>query len=236
MKTLSIDTSSNICSIAILEDTNILYKDSISDRLTHSEHLMPMIQKAFENLNISLSNIDLLTCAKGPGSFTGIRIGIATICAFRDLYNKTAIGISSLEGLAYNIPFKDNSLVCSLIDAKNDNVYAGLFKCENNHYVLINKYISDNINNVLTLLNQYSNYDITFVGTGAIAFSDLIKDTIVNSNIAPEQLNVSNAVAIAKAGIYKYYNCNSEEELSLSPLYLKKSSAEIELEKKLKGI
>ena len=236
MKILSIDTSSNVCSIAVLENANILYEDSIFDKLTHSEHLMPMIQKAFKSLNLNLSDMDLLTCAKGPGSFTGIRIGIATVCAFRDLTNKTAIGISSLEGLAYNIPFKDNSLVCSLIDAKNENVYAGLFKCENDHYILINDYISDNINNVLNSLNKYSNYDITFVGTGAIVFSDLIKNTFSNSSIAPENLNVSNAISIAKAGIYKYYNCNNEEDLSLAPLYLKKSSAEIELEKKLKEI
>ncbi len=100
MKTLSIDTSSNICSLAILADNKIIYEDYIADKLTHSENLMPMIKKAFDNLTINLADIDLFTCSKGPGSFTGIRIGVATICAFRDYYNKKALGMSSLEVLA----------------------------------------------------------------------------------------------------------------------------------------
>ena len=233
MKTLSIDTSSNICSLAILDDSKIIYEDYIADKLTHSENLMPMIQKAFENLPITLADIDLFTCSKGPGSFTGIRIGVATICAFRDYYNKKAIGISSLEGLAYNIVPKENSLVCSMIDAKNNNVYAGLFKYENSHYSLIDKYISDNINSTLDSLNHYSNNEIIFVGSGTITYSSQIKYYFKNCLIAEGNANNSSASGIAKAAIYKYFNCTSKEDIALSPLYLKKSSAEIELEKKL---
>ena len=233
MKTLSIDTSSNICSLAILADNKIIYEDYIADKLTHSENLMPMIKKAFDNLTINLDDIDLFTCSKGPGSFTGIRIGVATICAFRDYYNKKAIGISSLEGLAYNITTNDNSLVCSMIDAKNNNVYAGLFKYKKNHYSLISKYMSDNINNVLYSLKNYSDDTTTFVGSGSEAHSELIKDMFKNCFLSEGNQNNSSATGVAKAAIYKYFNCNSQEELSLSPLYLKKSSAEIELEKKI---
>lgn len=233
MKTLSIDTSSNICSLAILDDTKIIYEDYIADKLTHSENLMPMIKKAFDNLQINLADIDLFACSKGPGSFTGIRIGVATICAFRDYYNKKAIGISSLEGLAYNIVPKENSLVCSIIDAKNNNVYAVLFKYEDSHYSLIDKYISDNINNALDSLNHYSNNKIIFVGSGATTYSSQIKDSIKNCLITEGNSNNSSASGVAKAAIYKYFNCTDKEDLALSPLYLKKSSAEIELEKKL---
>lgn len=231
MKILSIDTSSNICSVSILEDTTLIWEDHISDKLTHSENLMPMIKKSLESLNLNLSDIDLFTCSKGPGSFTGIRIGVSTICAFRDYFNKPAIGISSLESLAYNIISEENSLVCSIIDAKNNNVYAGLFKYEDSHYSLINNYIADNINNVLTMLNNYYNLPITFVGSGAEIYSELLKNTFNNCSISVN--NNSSSISVAKAANYKYYNCTSKEELSLSPLYLKKSSAEIELDKKL---
>lgn len=233
MKTLSIDTSSNICSLAILEDSKIIYEDYIADKLTHSENLMPMIQKAFENLAINLTDINLFACSKGPGSFTGIRIGVATITAFRDYYNKPAIGISSLEGLAYNIVPKEGSLLCSMIDAKNNNVYTGLFKYEEQHYSLIDKYMSENITNTLKALNYYSNNEIIFVGSGAISYSALIKDSFKNCSIMEGTANNSSACGVAKAALYKYFNCTSKEELALSPLYLKKSSAEIELEKKL---
>ena len=208
MKTLSIDTSSNICSLAILDDNKIIYEDYIADKLTHSENLMPMIKKAFDNLQINLADIDLFACSK-------------------------AIGISSLEGLAYNIVPKENSLVCSIIDAKNNNVYAGLFKYEDSHYSLIDKYISDNINNALDSLNYYSNNKIIFVGSGATTYSSQIKDSIKNCLITEGNSNNSSASGVAKAAIYKYFNCTDKEDLALSPLYLKKSSAEIELEKKL---
>lgn len=91
MKILSIDTSSTICSVAILEDTTVLGEITTEDANTHSVTLMPQIAKLFENTGLSLSDIDLFACDKGPGSFTGIRIGIATIKAFCDTTNKPAI-------------------------------------------------------------------------------------------------------------------------------------------------
>lgn len=126
MKILSIDTSSDICSVAILEDNTVLKELHIDDIKTHSEKLMPLIKNIFDDCKLSLDNIDLIACSKGPGSFTGIRIGIATSKAFSDSQNIQAIGISSLDGLAYNI--ENKNLTCSIIDAKNNNVYFGLFE------------------------------------------------------------------------------------------------------------
>ena len=101
------------------------------------------------------------------------------------------------------------------------------------HYSLIDKYISDNINNTLDILYNYSNTEIIFVGSGATTYSSQIKASIKNCLITEGNANNSSASGVAKAAIYKYFNCTDKEDLSLSPLYLKKSSAEIELEKKL---
>ena len=120
MKILSIDTSSNICAVAILENETLLKEISQNNGFTHSENLMPMIQELFSALNLTLNDIDLIVCDKGPGSFTGIRIGTATAMGFSNSLNIESIGISSLEALAYNI--KEPSIICSLIDAKKDNV------------------------------------------------------------------------------------------------------------------
>ena len=119
MKILRIDTSSNICGIAVLEDANLLKEISQNNGLTHSETLMPIIKNTLENLNIALKDIDLIVCDKGPGSFTGIRIGVATAKAFSDSLDIKSVGISSLEAMVYNV--KTNGVICSLIDAKNDN-------------------------------------------------------------------------------------------------------------------
>ena len=87
MKTLAIDTSSKNASVAILEDLNTLIELNNEDEKTHSQKLMPMIDEAFQKMNLSLDDIDLISCSLGPGSFTGVRIGIATAKAFVDSRN-----------------------------------------------------------------------------------------------------------------------------------------------------
>lgn len=179
MKILSIDTSSNICSVAILQDKKIIYEKNIDNQLTHSQKLMPMIQECMDNASISIRDIDIFACSKGPGSFTGIRIGIATITAFVDVFKKPAFGITSLEGLAYNV--KNEGLICSLIDAKNDNVYCGLFKLDNNQYTLLQDYTSDHIDNIFQTLFMYKNEKITFVGDGAVLHRNKLSSYFNNS-------------------------------------------------------
>ena len=103
MKILSIDTASNVCGVSILDNKKSLcFLDTNTGR-THSENLMPMVQEAFEKTNLKLSDMDLLVCDLGPGSFTGIRIGVATVKAFADSLNIPCSGISSLKALAYNL-------------------------------------------------------------------------------------------------------------------------------------
>lgn len=228
MKILAIDTSSNICSVAILDDLNILYEYSSNDGLTHSQNLMPMIDEAFKKTSLSLKDIDLYSCSIGPGSFTGIRIGVSTVKAFVDVYSKPSIGISSLEGLSYNL---DSEYVCSIIDAKHDNVYYALFKKDKatNGYSLLTDLCATSIDFCLLELSQFGNNTINFVGDGALIYKDKILDKFKNSILASEDLNNQNAVSIGKAAYIKYINNISSS--SLSPLYLKKSQAEMMLDK-----
>ena len=135
MKILCIDTSSNLCSVAILEDDKLIKKIELNNGLTHSETLMLLIKQILDECNLSLKNIDLLVSDIGPGSFTGIRIGVSTIKAFADSLNIPCVGISSLEVLAYNV--KTNGLICSTIDCKNDNCYFTLFKLIDDTYVVL---------------------------------------------------------------------------------------------------
>ena len=129
LKILSIETSSKICSVAILEDKNLVKKIELNNGLTHSETLMPLIKQILNETNLNLSDMNLLVCDIGPGSFTGIRIGVATVKAFTDSLQIPSVGISSLEGLAYNI--KDDGLICSIIDCKNNNCYYALYELKN---------------------------------------------------------------------------------------------------------
>lgn len=227
MKILSVETSSIVCSVAILEDNKVLYENSIDNALSHSENLMPMIKKAFDETNLTLADIDLFACSKGPGSFTGIRIGISTIKAFVDVYNKPSFGISSLEGLAYNV--ENSKYVCSIINAKNNNAYAALYENKNGIYELKLDYLSTDITSIINKLNSFINEDITFVGDGSIEFNTLLKTAFKNANFAQNNANKCNAVSIGIAA-FNHNNANLNFDNSLSPMYLKKSQAERQLE------
>lgn len=224
MLILSITTSSNNCSVAITQDDNCIKELNISNAKTHSENLMPLIDAILKETNLALTSFDYLACDIGPGSFTGIRIGIATIKAISEIINIPILPVSSLEGLS---AVCDNSseTICSLIDARNDQVYCGLF---NKDYSKKIEYMADSITSIVDKLKNIEN--ITFVGDGADIHKSLLKDCFTNASFI-ENICLS-AKYIAKIAILKINSdqvCNADE---LLPLYLRKSQAERMAEKK----
>lgn len=227
MKILAIDTSSKICSVSILEDDNVILEKHSNDEKTHSQNLMPLVDKLFKETNLTLNEINLLSCCLGPGSFTGIRIGLATIKAFADAKNIPVVGVTSLESLAYNI--KQTGLIVSLIDAKNDNVYYSLFSFDGKNYKQIGDYQADNIENILNSLSIYDDA-LIFVGDGAFLHHALIKKLIKNAIFATENENYQTSISIGKSAYNKYTNGIFGDSNSVLPVYLKKSQAERQID------
>ena len=222
MKILSIETSGSICAVALNENDKLIKEEIIEDENTHSVKLMPLVDKLLKETNTTVNDIDLFACDVGPGSFTGIRIGVSTIKAFLDVTNKKSVGITSLETLAYNLDTED--IVCSIIDARNENAYYGFFKKEEGIYINIDNLGFDNINNIIEMANN-KNKKIIFIGNGSIIYKDMIESKIENSEIVlDEEKNKFNARNIALAAYYK--QDKSEDSNNLIPVYLRKSSAE----------
>ena len=221
MKILSIDTASNICTVAILEDYECKEEITVNDARNHSEKIMPVIEEALNRTNLNLKDINLIVCDKGPGSFTGIRIGVGTVLAFEDSLNIPCIGVSSLESLAYNV--KKKGIICSLIDAKNDNVYFGLFGNDQN-YQQLDDLAFLSIDEVISKIKIFDN--ITFVGDGALVHQELLKNSTHNCSFCDK--NDLSSYSLGIAGLYKY---NRNIKNSLMPLYLRKSQAERALER-----
>lgn len=245
MKILAIDTSSKICSVTILENEKILMNLSNDDEKTHSVKLMPMVDKAFSDTKLSLDDIELLACCIGPGSFTGVRIGIATIKAFADVKNIPVIGITSLESLAYNVRdiAKESSLVCSLIDAKNNNVYCGLYQftkkhSDSNSDCKLISILAEDIDTTIEKLNETiasNNFNqIIFVGDGSIIYKEKLFSIFKNALFASDDKNLQNGISIGLAGLDKYLLDEYGNSSSISPIYLRKSQAERALEEKIK--
>lgn len=235
MKILAVDTSSKLCSVAILEDKNLIKKLELDNGLTHSETLMPLIQQLLNECSLSLNNINLLVSDIGPGSFTGIRIGVSSCKAFSDSLNIPCVGISSLEVLAYNI--QNDGIICSTIDCKNNNCYFALYELNSGNYNVLIEPCAKSVNDVLDLLNsQYYNKCISFVGDGIPSeklhsIYDNNADSEVTKNIISSYINVEN---LGTAGYKKFIN-NKKIGEEILPLYLKKPQAQIQLEEKLKA-
>ena len=222
---LSISTSTNICSVSLGNENTIIKELSINDAKTHSENLMPLIDKLLKTTNYSLKDISYLACDVGPGSFTGIRIGIATIKAISEVHNIPIVPISSLQALSYNANISDG-LICSMIDARNENIYYCTF--DKNH-LPIQDLKAEHIDEALNYLSNLDN-KITFVGNGAIVNKEKIIEKLSSKAIFHEQNDLlsSKVLVTARKKIEKKEYCNADE---LLPIYLRKSQAERMLEK-----
>lgn len=223
MKILSIDTASNLCTVAVLENEKCIKEIIVDDARNHSEKIMPVIEQALLESNLTLQNIDLIVCDKGPGSFTGIRIGVGTVLAFKDSLNIPSVGISSLEALAYNI--NTDGIICSLIDAKNNNVYFGVFEKKNNIVTQLEEFSFKTIDEIIPILQKYNK--IIFVGDGSTQHKEFLHSNFNTSTFSDK--NDLSSFSLGLAGLSAYNkNINSD----LMPLYLRKSQAERALENK----
>ena len=218
MKILAVDTSSEICSVAILENDNVIVENSLNDGKTHSENLMTIMENTLEENKIKLSDIDLIACSVGPGSFTGIRIGVSSIKAIAEVLDVPVAAVTSLEALAKNVELKDVTIV-SLIDAKNDQVYAGIF---DDNYDKKEEYIADSIYNVVERIKEYDN--IIFVGSAAIKYMDLLNENFDDVKVA--DVNVQTASNVGKIGYKKHKEKDLKSADTIMPMYLRKSQAE----------
>ena len=227
MKILALDTSTMMASIAVLDENRILGEYSLNQEETHSETLVPMVKELLESLNLKVSDMDLFVLATGPGSFTGLRIGAATLKGFAHLFNKPVVGVSTLEGLAFNLPY--NKTIVPMIDARRDRVYTGVYRFEDNQLRTLMEPDVMEIDELLDYLDK--NYDQVVVnGDGATMFKDKIKDILSNKvQFATIGNNFCRAASIGEIGLIKYNLGQIDDYYSLVPDYLRESQAQRDL-------
>ena len=219
MQILAVTTSSNNCSVAILKEKKEIKELNIENEKTHSENLMPLIEQTLKESNTNLKEIDYLACDVGPGSFTGIRIGIATIKAISEVCKIPICAVSSLEGLAY-INQQSKNYTVSLIDARNEQAYCGIF---NSDYSINRDFFADTIQNIIDILKQKEEH-INFVGNATNVYYNILKLNFPNAIFFKEnRLLGSN---IARAAIKKIEENKIYTADNLLPIYLRKSQAE----------
>lgn len=235
MKILSLDTSGSPASVAVLEEGIILGEYTVNHKKTHSQIIMPLIDNLLKTLELHPEDIDVFSVAIGPGSFTGLRIGIATIKGIAQSLNKPVIGVPTLDGLAFNLPFFEG-LICPIMDARNDNVYTAVYSLDHNYNLSMHTdYLALHIDELIKLLIEMKK-TVLFVGDAVLKFKPLIEKKLENLAIfAPKHLLFQKASSIGFAGYKKAISGELHSYIDLVPLYLRQSQAE-RLYQKLKGL
>lgn len=221
MRILAVDTSAVCASVAITQDEKILSECSTNTGLTHSRTLMPMIDSALKNAEIELDSIDYLACSVGPGSFTGIRIGVAAIKGLADATKKKCIPVSTLEALAFNLTGQNVTAV-SVMDARCNQVYCAIFKVQGEIIQRLTEDMALQIEELGQKLKEHKN--IVFVGDGAkLCHEKLGYSTAGAGNI------YQRGSSVAFAAQKDFAQEKAIEAKNLMPTYLRLPQAEREL-------
>ncbi|MDF2522860.1 MAG: tsaB [Clostridiales bacterium] len=234
MKILAVDTSASVATVAITDDTKLLGEFSINNKKTHSQKLLPMIKELMSGLELKPSEIDVYAASSGPGSFTGLRIGVTTIKAMAFAAQKPVVSVPTLDALAYNIP-KTQSLICPIMDARNNQVYTALYTWDGSAQVKLTEYLGLP---VAELIQQISgkNQNVIFLGDGVDIHKELLQLELKGKcEFAPEKLKLQSAASVAQLAYIKALEGLQESCFDMVPFYLRKSQAERELEKKSIG-
>jgi len=234
MKVLGIDTSSNATSIAVIEDNKLICEYTVNTKTTHSQKLMPMIENMLKISEINVNDMDMIAICQGPGSFTGLRIGMATAKALSHVNNLPIVGVNSLELLAGNMDLSDKK-ICSILDAQRTQVYMGQYKFENNKLVEIKSVDVVEIDELLEELKS-SNEEWILVGEAVYKYEDKIKE-IQNIYVPAPSHNVNKASSLCTIAMNKYnQNIDVYDCYTINPVYIRKSQAEVQYDEKMKRL
>ncbi len=232
MRILALDSSAMPASAAIYSDGRILGEYFINTKQTHSETLMPMVESLLKLTKTQLPEIDLFAVTNGPGSFTGVRIGVSCIKGLAFVNNTPCCPVSTLESIAYNGAMLEGKTICAVMDARREQVYNALFEVRNKKIIRL---CDDRAVMIDALREDAAKYgkDMILMGDGADLCYDKLKDTGVS--LAAESDRYQNAASVAFVAAEKILKgVGTVSPNDLLPKYLRIPQAERELSKKMK--
>lgn len=226
MLVLAIDTATKIAGIALYDDKiGILGELNLYVKTNHSNIIMTAIDNLFKMTGLSIADVDRVAVTIGPGSFTGIRIGVAIAKGLVYGIDKKIVGINELDVIAYNAESRDEIIV-PLIDARKQRVYYSTYKYDNDKLVRISDYKDGDLDIVLEELKDEK---CIFTGDGTIAYGDYIKEKTNNQGIVfSKTASIPRAAVAARLALEK----EADNLYVLEPFYVNKSQAEREKEKR----
>lgn len=223
MKILALDSTAIAASVALCEDETLLGEYTIQNVNTHSETLLPMIESLLRHFSISANEIDLFALSAGPGSFTGVRIGAATVKGLAFGKDKPCIGVSTLEALALNLSVADG-LICPVMNARRKQVYTALFRAKNGTLERLMPDCAIAISELDEALSAYGE-PVRLCGDGYDITAELLTHPIIPT---PARLRPQSAYSVAQVAFRLYCEGVRTTDAQLSPIYLRLPQAERE--------
>ncbi len=233
MKILCLDSATESATAAIIDEDKLLGEITFNYKKQHSTIMMPMVDALLTSTDLSIEDIDGFVVSKGPGSFTGLRIGMATIKGLAQPTGKPFVTISTLDALANNL-FFSTGVICPIMDALRGNVYTNFYRVCNGSLEALGE---SEILSIEELINKLKNYNepIHFIGDGTYKFKETLAENLSNVYFAPTHLNVVKASSLGEIGLRRLKNGEKEDVFTSAPIYLRPSQAEREYEEKLRN-
>lgn len=233
MKILAVDSSGLVASVAVVEDDVLLAEYTMNYKKTHSQTLLPMLNEIKEMIDLDLNSIDYIAVAAGPGSFTGLRIGSATVKGMGLALKKDIVEVSTLEGLAFNLCGTDK-FVCPLMDARRNQVYTGIYTFEEKDHGWTMETICEqcavDIRDIIATCNELG-HEVIFLGDGVPVYKKQIEEYMeVPYSFAPANMNRQRAASVGALACIYAKEGRTVTAAAHEPEYLRKSQAERERE------
>ena len=222
MLTLAFDTSSKTVSVALLRDRAVLYNTILHREQNHSEVLLPAIDEACRLSNVRVQDIDLFAATMGPGSFTGLRIGVGTLKGLMLATGKPAAGVSSLAALALNVEEPD-AVIGSMMDAGRGQIYLAYYRYGKDGVLHpVGEQQAQDPRSVEDLFPE----PVIYVGDGAIRYAGLIRPLSTKKNkMASVKQQFISAAAVGRLALEKYFREDLLDAARCTPLYLRSVDA-----------
>ena len=233
MKLLALDSSAVCASVCIMEDGKTLGETFVHSPQTHSQTLMVTVQSLLEQIHLSVSDIDVFAVSAGPGSFTGVRIGVACVKGMAMAEDKPCVGVSTLEAMAENC--RDCAgIVCAVMDARCQQVYNALFRAENGNLTRLTEDRALSIEDLAKECDALRE-PVLLVGDGAsICDASEPFQAVSGRHLVSEQLRYQRAGGVASSAMKKAAAGETVSAGELNPVYLRLPQAERELKRKQK--
>lgn len=241
MNILAIETTGAEASVAVINDKDEVFMETSDQKMNHLQNLMPMVDILLMKRGMSIDDVDYIAVSEGPGSFTGIRIGVSSARALAQALELETISVPTLQAFLYNAP-DYKGIICPIFDARRSQVYGGAYRWTGDGgFVEVVPGAAYDLDEMLKLLaaSAQENREITFFGDGIIPYREQIlnwQSSSLNDNIrilfAEEGIRLQKASSIARLALDIYRKGERKSLYDLKPVYMRKAEAERKLEEK----